>query len=47
MKGLLTGSGLCQDHYQILLNIYQKNLIEISAQIVSLFLTISQQKMMS
>ena len=47
MKGLLTGSGLCQDHYQILLNIYQKNFIEISAQIVSLLLTISQQKMMS
>ena len=47
MKGLLTGSALCQDHYQILLNIYQKNFIEISAQIVRLFLTISQQRMMS
>ena len=39
-KSLLIALDLCQPHYQNLLNIYQKNFIVISAQIINIILTI-------
>ena len=46
-KSLLTVVSLCQDHYQILLIIYQKDFIGISALIVNLILTVCHSKMIN
>ena len=42
IDSLLIALDLCQNHYQVLLYIYQKDFIVITAQIVNLILTIFQ-----